>query len=394
MALKVKKKLSRVLIIGGLVLISFYFGFYLGDSQVPQPPSELPEGVNISLLWEVWEELEKKYPESLDYQKMIYGAAAGLVESLGDPYTVFLDPEESKMFEEDIAGFFEGVGMEIGIREGALTVVAPLKNTPAERAGLRPGDKIFKIDNIFTENMSVDRAVKLIRGEKGTEITLTILRKGWDDSQEIKIVRDKIEIPTIDWEMKERDIAYIKLHQFSRKIGSDFKKVALEISESPAQKVILDLRNNPGGLLGKAQEVAGWFLQRGQIVVVESFGEKKEKIEYKAFGNAMFLNYPIVILINQGSASGAEILAAALRDNRGIKLVGETSFGKGSVQEPVTLEDGSTLKVTVGKWLTPNGEFITDVGLRPDIEVEMTEEDYEENRDPQFEKALEIIKNL
>jgi len=394
MALKVKKKLSRVLIISGLVLISFYFGFYLGDSQVPQPPSELPEGVNISLLWEVWEELEKKYPESLDYQKMIYGAAAGLVESLEDPYTVFLDPEESKMFEEDIAGFFEGVGMEIGIREGALTVVAPLKNTPAERAGLRAGDKILEIDNIFTENMSVDRAVKLIRGKKGTEVTLTISRKGWDDSQEIKIVRDKIEIPTIDWEMKEGDIAYIKLYPFSRKIGSDFKKVALEISESPAQKVILDLRNNPGGLLGKAQEVAGWFLQRGQIVVVESFGEKKEEIEYKAFGNAMFLNYPIVILINQGSASGAEILAAALRDNRGIKLVGETSFGKGSVQEPVTLEDGSTLKITVGKWLTPNGEFITDVGLRPDIEVEMTEEDYEENRDPQFEKAIEIIKNL
>ena len=394
MALKVKKKLSRVLIIGGLVLISFYFGFYLGDSQVPQPPSELPEGVNISLLWEVWEELEKKYPESLDYQKMIYGAATGLVESLEDPYTVFLDPEESKMFEEDIAGFFEGVGMEIGIREGALTVVAPLKNTPAERAGLRAGDKILEIDDIFTENMSVDRAVKLIRGKKGTEVTLTISRKGWDDSQEIKIVRDKIEIPTIDWEMKEGDIAYIKLYQFSRKIGSDFKKVALEILETPAQKIILDLRNNPGGLLDKAQEVAGWFLKRGQIVVIESFGEKKEKIEYKAFGNAMFLNYPIVILINQGSASGAEILAAALRDNRGIKLVGETSFGKGSVQEPVTLEDGSTLKVTVGKWLTPNGEFITDVGLRPDIEVEMTEEDYEENRDPQFEKALEIIKNL
>jgi len=385
------KGIKTVLIVLLLVSSVFYVGFRVGDSQVPEAPSNLPEEADLSLLWDVWEELEKKYPESLDYQEMIYGAASGMVRSLGDPYTVFFNPEQSKMFREDISGFFDGVGMEIGITDEMLTVIAPLKNTPAEKAGLRAGDKILQIEDVFTKSITIEEAVKLIRGEKGTEVQLTILRKEWDSPREIKITRDRIKIPTIEWELKEEDIAYIKLYQFSQNVNSDFREVASAILESPAQKIILDLRNNPGGLLDKAQDIAGWFLKRGDMVVIEDFGGKREQIGYRAMGNETFLNYEIVVLINKGSASGAEILAAALRDNRQVKLIGVTSFGKGSVQEPVGIRGGSTLKVTVGKWLTPNGDFITDVGLTPDIEIEITEEDYEHHRDPQLDKAIEVL---
>jgi carboxyl-terminal processing protease len=247
--------------------------------------------------------------------------------------------------------------------------------------------------------MTVDEAVDLIRGPKGTEVTLTIFREEWEKSKEFKIVRAVIEVPSLKWEIKRPasgypDIAYIKLYQFSEKASFDFSKAAIEILNSPAEKIILDLRDNPGGYLEVAQDIAGWLLKRGEVVVIEDFGEGKEQNVYKAQGNASLVEYPMVILINQGSASGSEILAGALRDNRGILLIGEKSFGKGSVQELEKLRDNSSLKITIAKWLTPKGELITDKGLEPDIKVEMTEEDYEQGRDPQLDKAIEIIKTL
>jgi len=242
--------------------------------------------------------------------------------------------------------------------------------------------------------LTIDEAVNLIRGEKGTEVILTIYRQDWENTREIKIIRGIIEIPSLKWEIKDDNIAYLQLYQFSEKANFDFREAAIEILASPCKKIILDLRNNPGGYLEVAQNIAGWFLEKEKIVVIEDFGGKQEQQIYKANGTASLAEYPIVILINQGSASASEILAGALRDNRDILLVGEKSFGKGSVQELKMLKGDSSLKVTIAKWLTPKGESITDKGLEPDVEVEITEEDYTEERDPQLDKAIEIIKSL
>ena len=376
-----------------VILASFGGGFYFGKSQCKICP---PEEIDFSLLWEAWDKLQEKFADKgkLNIQEMIYGAISGMVKSLEDPYTTFLNPEDTKRFIEDVKGTFEGVGMEIGIKKGQLQVIAPLEGTPAKKAGLRAGDKIIKVDDTLTADITVDEAVNLIRGPKGTEVTLTIYREEWETTKEIKIVRGVIEVPSLKWEIIDENIAYLKLYQFSEKASFDFSKAAIEILASPCQKIILDLRNNPGGYLEIAQEISGWFLERGQIVVIEDFGTGEEQKVYKAQGNTSLAEYPTVILINQGSASGSEILAGALRDNRGIKLIGEQSFGKGSVQELERLKGGSSLKITVAKWLTPKGELITDVGLEPDIKVEITEEDYEEGRDPQLDKAIEVIQKL
>lgn len=394
-------------------LTSFSFGILVGRITVEpkiifgviNPEEGKSQEVDFSLFWRVWASIQEKFvdEEKFDYQVMLYGAISGMVNALDDPYTVFFNPEEAKKFKEDVSGKFEGVGMEVGIRKNELTVIAPLEGTPAQKAGLRAGDKIIKIGDTITGELTIDEAVSLIRGPKGTEVTLTIFREDWGIPREITLIREVIEIPSLKWELltspgeaggKEPDIAYIKLYHFHEKAGVDFKKAAFDILESPAKKIILDLRNNPGGYLEISQDIAGWFLERGQVVVIEDFGEGKEKKDYKARGNELFLEYPMVILINQGSASASEILAAALRDNRGIKIIGETSFGKGSVQELEDLPEGSSLKVTIAKWLTPKGDILTDVGLEPDIKIEMTEKDYEEEKDPQLEKAIEIIEQL
>ena len=389
-----KKILTPFLLIV-TILTSFGLGFYFGKLQVVCPVCQ-PSEVNFSLFWEAWHKLQEKFvdKEKFDVQKAIYGAISGMAKSLGDPYTTFFNPEDTKRFIEDVKGTFEGVGMEIGIRKGQLQVIAPLEGTPAQRAGLRAGDKIIKVNDTFTADLTLDEAINLIRGPKGTEVTLTIFREDWEKTKEIKLVRAVIEVPSLKWEIKNENIAYLKLYQFSGKANFDFFQAAIDILDSPAQKIILDLRNNPGGYLEIAQDIAGWFLKRGEIVVIEDFGAEKKQKKYLAQGNAGLLGYPMVILINQGSASGSEILAGALRDNRGILLIGEKSFGKGLVQELEKLSEGSSLKITVAKWLTPKGELITDKGLEPDIKVEMTEEDYEEDRDPQLDKAVEIIKEM
>jgi len=352
------------------------------------------ENIDFSLFWQAWQTIEEKFNGPIDHQEMVYGAIKGMVESLGDPYTVFFDPEEAKIFEEDVEGVFEGVGIEIGIRDDQLTVIAPLEGTPGQRAGLRSGDKIIKINDISTTDLTADEALKIIRGPKGTEVSLTIYRDEWQETKEIKIVRDVIEIPSLKWELKD-NIAYLRIYQFSEKSDKDFREVAWQILNSPAQKIILDLRDNPGGYLEVAVNMAGWFLEKGQVVVTEDFGEGREEddVIHRTTGPSRFLNYPVVILINQGSASGSEILAGALRDNRGIKLIGEKSFGKGTVQELTEL-DGGSLKITIAKWLTPKGEVITDKGLEPDIKVELTEEDYEQGKDPQLDKAIEILNQM
>jgi len=407
------KKLSKISAAIILLLIVSFFsykvGFFFGQESIFEtPPSVIinPDSDNIknkvdfSIFWEAWRKLENDFfeKERINYQEMVYGAIRGMVESLEDPYTTFFTPEKTDEFERELSGKYEGVGMEVGIRDDVITVISPLEGTPAQRAGLMPGDKILKIEDVSTENISLEEAVRLIRGPKGTEVTLLIDRKSWESPKLVTLKRDEIKIPTLKWEFKKvnnkEQIVYIKIHQFNQILSSEFKKMAIEVLNSSADRIILDLRNNPGGYLDVAQEIASWFLKEGEIVVWQDLGPGKGRKAFKAKGPGKFAQFPVVVLINKGSASGAEIVAGALRDNRGIKLVGETSFGKGSVQEQVFLKDGSSLKITVAKWLTPNGDSINEKGLEPDVNVEMTEEDFDEGKDTQLEKALEIIKSL
>ena len=391
-----KSKLAKyflVIIIFGAV---FCAGVFLGKNQVICKVCK-PEVVDFSLFWDAYNKLHSDFinPDQIDQQKIIYGAILGMTKSLGDPYTDFFDPTQAKVFQQDLNGSFDGIGVEVGLKKDQLTVIAPLKGTPGEKAGLLAGDIIVEIDGKNTSDMSIDQAVSIIRGKRGTEVTLSIFREGWTQSKDIKIIRDTIKINSVEWELKDDSIAYIRIYQFNQFLPADFRKISHEILSSPAKKIILDLRNDPGGYLEVCREISGWFLKLGEIVTIEDFGKGKEQKLYKTDGNGIFSDYPTVVLINEGSASASEILAGSLRDNRNIKLIGEKSFGKGSVQEVVTLQDGSSfLKITIAKWLTPKGDSISEVGLTPDIKVEILDDDIELKKDPQLEKALEIIRGL
>jgi carboxyl-terminal processing protease len=396
------KKYITIPIYITILAVIFTFGFFAG--QVSQPSIEKVEGlankqigqptdVDFSLFWDAWHIIEKKYVDraNLDRQKMVYGAISGLLDSLGDPHSVFLPPKESKRFQDDISGSFSGIGAEVGIRKDILTVISPLEGSPAQRAGLLAGDKIIKVDNTLTADLTLDEAVNLIRGEKGTEVVLLIARDGMEETKEIKIIRDIIQIPIIDWEIKKGNIAYIRLFHFTETSPGEFRKAIKEILKQNPKGIILDLRNNPGGFLEVAVDITSWFLPKGELVVSEIFGDRT-KDEYRSKGYSALENIPTVVLINQGSASASEIVAGALRDIRGITIVGETSFGKGSVQQLEKMRGGSSVKITVAKWLTPSGTSINDEGIVPDIEVKMTSEDIDVMRDPQLDKALELLK--
>lgn len=387
-----------VILIGSLGLFLIGFGFYIGfnfgkiENKICPP-----EEVDFSLFWEAYNKLKKNFidKEKIDIQKIIYGAISGMTKSLEDPYTIFLTPDETKRFEEEVSGSFEGIGVEIGIKKGQLQVIAPLEGTPAQRAGLRPGDKILKINDVPTIDLTLEEAVNLIRGPKGTKVFLTIFREEWEQTKDIEIERDLINVPATKLEFKEIDgqkIAYLRIYHFTLNSETEFTNNILKILASPTKKIILDLRNNPGGYLESAKSIASWFLKRGETIFIEEFADG-EKMEYKNNKDGKLWDYKIVILINEGTASGAEILAGALRDNRGTVLIGEKTFGKGSVQQVEKLKDGSSLKITIAKWLTPKGDLINEKGLEPDIKIK-ADANLEENKDPQLEKALEILKNL
>ena len=397
-----------IIIVAVIAAEAFYIGY---DKGVKNPQTVIirgvanidegkPDAVNFNTFWQSWKILKEKYVDTgkIDNQTLVYGAISGLFDSLKDPNTVFMPPSDAKKFNEEISGEFSGVGMEIGIHNDQLVVIAPLKDTPAERAGLRAGDKILKIDEKESSDMAVDEAVKLIRGPRGTTVVLTIQRNGWDKIKEFPVVRDIIQIPTIDFEMlaqsevEGKDIAYFHLYNFYENAPFLFYQSAIKAAMQNPKGVILDLRNNPGGYLEASVNLAGWFLEPGELVVTEEFGSNKKE-EFKANNSGFFKDLPTVVLINEGSASASEILAGALRDNRGIKLIGKKSFGKGTVQELEYLKDGSSIKITVAHWLMPNGGLIEKNGIMPDYEINLTEEDIKAGRDPQLEKAMEILKS-
>lgn len=366
-----------------------------GTITVEVAPSQTnidaPAGIDFNPLWETWDVIGEKYYNSskIDKKNMVQGAAEGAVKSLGDPYTVLFTPTESKKFSEDISGEFGGIGAELGYKNG-IVIIAPLKGMPAERAGLRTGDKIVKINATSTQDMTVDDAVSLIRGEIGTKVTLTILRTGEVDLLEFTITREVIRVPTVDWNMKENGVAYIKLHNFFGTAEDDFIKALKEAKAAGMKKMVLDLRNNPGGLLDSSVNIASEFISAKKTIVTQDFGEGKQQRNFISRGGTL-TEMPVVVLVNDGTASAAEILAGALRDQRNARIIGEKTFGKGSVQELVELSQGSLLKVTVSKWLTPSGKAINEVGIMPDIEVPLTEADRSAGLDPQLEKALAII---
>jgi len=411
---KTRMKNKQILILSIVISLALGFtgGFWLRHLNTANSLSAVknlinldnskPENVDFSLFWKVYNDLNAKYVDKgkVDPQKILYGAIDGLVNSVGDPYTVFFEPTTSKKFQEEISGSFGGVGIEIGKRNNILTVIAPIKDTPAFKAGIKAGDKILKIDGKPTADLSIEEAVNLIRGKRGTKVVLTIQNA---TTRDVELIRDAIKIPTIDWELIEqgsKKIAYMQIYSFNQTVDSEFRKASEEILKSDADKLIIDLRNNPGGLLDSAINLAGWFLDKNQIVVSEVFRDGT-KNEFRSDGNALLKKYPTVILMNNGSASASEILAGALHDNRGIKIVGEKSFGKGSVQELEKYGDGSSLKVTIAKWLTPAGISISEKGIEADVMVKFNEEDLKEEgkieigtpgKDAQLDKAIEILK--
>jgi len=326
------------------------------------------------------------YRNDYKTERMIHGAIQGMVESLKDPYTSFFNPEKTKRFIDDADGKFDGIGIEITSGDRWIQVVSPLKETPAEKAGILPGDSIVKINEFETIGMSSEEAANLIRGEKGTDVTLYVVRDFSIESKpkEFIITRDTIQVPSISWNIIDDKIAMINLYHFNKNSYLEFKEIALDIIKSSVKGIVLDLRNNPGGYLDVSKEIGGLFLEEGSIFVIES--STKGQNPETPNGTGRLSEYPIIILMNKGSASASEILAGALRDNRSIKIVGQTSFGKGSIQRLRRLSDGSSIKITVAQWLTPSEKNITGKGLIPDIEID--------DFDLQTEKAIELIKEI
>lgn len=387
----------------------FYFSYRNAQTvdaiikQVINKDEGKSAAVDFSLFWQVWDRLHARYvdTDSLDTQQLVYGAISGMVAAAGDPYTVFFEPVTARKFQEEVSGAFSGVGMELGMRDGAITVIAPIKDSPAIRAGIRAGDVIVKIDDASAEGMSVEEAVNLIRGKKGTTVRLSVAREGEDALLEFSLVRDTIKIPAVDWKLLNGTVAYLQIYSFNGNVDDEFAEAIREIEESSADRLILDLRNNPGGLLDSAVNLAGWFLEPKSVVVKEKFSSGLID-EMRTSGNARLVKMPVVILMNGGSASASEILAGALHDNRNIQIIGEQSFGKGSVQQIESFYNGSTLKVTVAKWLTPNGVSISETGIAPTTEIIITPKEYDEKgwllgepgKDPQLDAAITAVKAI
>ncbi|MDP2946010.1 MAG: S41 family peptidase [bacterium] len=404
------KKYIYLAIVVVAVTAAFGAGFIYGSiEKLPRPVQGIinqefgkSKEFDFGLFWEAWNNLHAKYVDKskLNDENLLYGAISGMIKEANDPYTVFFPPQESKSFKQDVGGSFGGIGAEIGKKNDFLVIIAPLEDTPAKKAGLTAGDKILKINNEPTDNLTVEEAVAKIRGEVGTKVVLAILR-GADGAKikDITIERAIIKIPITKIEaLKDNKIARLSFYSFTSTAPFEFQQSAAKILSTTGYKgIILDLRNNPGGYLEVAVDIAGWFLNTGDLVAIEDFGKDNgqgKTTEFRASGLGALKNYPLVILVNQGTASAAEILAGALRDNRDIKLIGEKTFGKGSVQELVNLKDESSLKVTVAKWLTPKKYSISESGLEPDYKVTPTEDDISKSKDPQLDKAVEVLETL
>jgi carboxyl-terminal processing protease len=348
-------------------------------------------GADFDMFWSVWDLVKSEYVDQpVSDKDLYYGALAGLVSGLKDPYTTFFNPKEAEEFNQELDGTFFGIGAEIGLDEsGNVVVIAPLPETPAAKAGIRSDDHILAIDGTDTAGMTVNEAVRRIRGEKGTTVALTILHTDAEATSEIPIVRDEIKTKSVKWEMRDDGIAVITVSIFNEDTVGLFTEAAEEIKRQKAKGLVLDLRNDPGGLLDSAIRLAGFWMN-GRTAVVEESGDERK--EFTAMGPNLLSDMPTVVLVNGGSASASEILSGALQDYHMATLVGEKTFGKGSVQQYRDLPDGSAVKITVAHWLTPLGRSINKEGISPDTEVKFTMDDVNAKRDPQLQTALDLLK--
>ncbi len=384
-------------------VLTFYTGYEAGTlhprtitiDHVTNTSSDGVTNVNFGTFWEAWDMMKNQYLKgaSTTDQQMVYGAINGLVNSVGDPHTEFFPPADATKFEQDVAGNFGGIGAEIGTKNNNIVVIAPLKDNPAAAAGIKAGDIIAGIDGKTIDGTDVNAAVEKIRGAIGTPVTLTIFRDGWTSTKDFKIVRANIQVPTLDSKIIHVDgkkLAYVALYEFNTNAPIDFYQGALTALLNKSDGMILDLRDNPGGFMEVAVNLAGWFVDKGTTVVSERDRAGNEQA-FHADGNEALKNMPLVILVNKGSASASEILAGALRDIKGVKLVGTNTYGKGTVQEMRSLSDGSSIKLTIANWVLPNGTIISEDGLTPDVEADLTDADIAAGNDTQLTKAENVL---
>lgn len=389
-----------------LAASAFFSGVQVGGGTLPSSSMEaglfsfftskpvVSEKADMSEFWKVWDLLEQKYvmsttTKTLTAQDKVNGAIEGLVHSYGDPYTIFFPPAAASSFQDEISGNFGGVGMEVGLRDGMVTVISPLPNTPASQAGIAAKDIIVKIDEKETKGMDIDEAVRLIRGDVGTKVHLSIYRAEQSGLLEFEVTRANIDVPTIKTE-KKGDVFVIALYSFNALSDEKMTEALKEYAKSGAKKMVLDLRGNPGGFLQSAVAIGSYFIPEGKIIVSENYGDGKKGDVYRSQGRTLGDRLPkeMIVLIDGGSASASEILAGALQEHGVAKLMGAQSYGKGSVQELVDLDSGASLKVTIARWFTPNGVSISDGGLTPDIFVDRTPKQVIDNVDPQMDAAL------
>ena len=401
--LKLKRKLGRVDIkrtIVGIVIGVFIFalGWGIGNGRVQfgvnralrnSQNKNLPADLDYSSVEQVYDSLKQTYDGQLDIEKLLDGLKEGLAKATGDQYTEYLNTQEAREFDEDLNGTFSGIGAELGKENDLLVVVSPIAGFPADKAGLRPKDVITKIDGESAHDLNVSQAVTKIRGPKGTKVTLTIIR---DQAKELtfEIIRDQITIASVTHEVLDDNIGYLKISRFAEDTARLARQAAQEFRQAGVKGVILDMRGNPGGLLDSAVDVSSIWLPKGKTVLQEKRGGEVVKT-FTAKGNPVLKGVTTVVLINEGSASASEITAGALKDNGAATLIGEKTFGKGSVQQLENLIAGGVLKVTIARWFTPNGKNIDNEGIEPDQKVERTDDDYTNNRDPQKEAALNLL---
>lgn len=395
-------KVSTFIVVG---IIFFLGGFFIGFSNVPEiekvygisnkenTPSDVSDA-DFADFWKAWNIINEKHPQGAEVssQEKIWGAIKGMVESVGDPYTYFFTPEEAEDLNIDLSGEFFGVGMEVGVREKNLVVITPIKDSPADKAGIQAGDIILKIDDELANKLTVDGAVDLIRGERGTVVKLTITREGEKAPLELSITRDLIKIPTVETELRKDNVFVIRLFDFSRNSEVDFKKALDKFVASKSTNLVIDLRGNPGGYLGSAINISSWFLEEGKTIVIEKSTNTENNNNYRSNGNFLKGDFDVVVLVDGGSASASEIMAGAMQEHNVAKLLGTQTFGKGSVQELINFKDKTELKITVAEWLTPNGVSISKNGLTPDVVLEFDEEVYKKDKtDNQLEAAAKIL---